>query len=172
MDYAKYNAGARALHWITAVIIVANLAGGLLKESLSDVVPIMPVHKATGVTVLALSLIRLGWRLTWRAPAYPATMGRLERGLAHSVHGLLYLLMIAMPLSGWIMSSGGKYPISWFGLFEWPKLPVPRGSVLQEFGAQFHETAGWLMLALVLGHVAAALRHHFILKDGVLRRML
>jgi len=172
MGNDRYNAGARALHWTIAVLILANLASGLLHDALEGVVAVMPVHKAIGLTVLVLSLVRLGWRMAWKAPPYPASMGRGEIALAHAVHGLLYAFMIAMPLSGWIMASAGKYPLSWFGLFDWPKLAVTKGSTLYEVGHGFHGTGGWILLALALGHVAAALRHRFVLRDGVLRRML
>ncbi len=172
MDTPRYNAAARMLHWIIAALIVANLASGLLHDALDGVVSVMPVHKAMGLTVLVLSMLRLMLRLTWRAPAYPASMSRAEIGLAHAVHAVLYLFMIAMPVSGWIMSSAGKYPLTWFGLFDWPKLAVAKGSTLYEVGHGFHGTGGWLLLALVAGHVGAALRHHFMLRDGVLRRML
>jgi cytochrome b561 len=161
----KYNAGARALHWIIALLILANLASGLLHLAI-------PIHKAIGLTVLALSLARLGWRFMWTAPAYPASMARREIAAAHAVHGVLYVLMIAMPLSGWVMASAGKYPLSWFGLFAWPKLPVAKDGGLYAIGHGFHGTGGWVLLALVAGHVAAALRHRFVLKDGILRRML
>ncbi|WP_404479891.1 cytochrome b [Novosphingobium sp. BL-52-GroH] len=172
MGNAKYNAGARALHWTIAALIIANLASGLLHDALEGVVAVMPVHKAIGLTVLVLSLARLGWRMAWKAPAYPGSMGRGEIALAHAVHAVLYAFMIAMPLSGWIMSSAGKYPLTWFGVFQWPKLPVVKDSMLYEIGHGFHGIGGWVLLALVLGHVAAALRHQFLLRDTVLRRML
>lgn len=85
---------------------------------------------------------------------------------------LLYGLMLAMPLSGWIMASAGKYPLTWFGLFDLPKLPVTRADPLYELGHEGHEILGWVMLALVIFHVGAALRHHFVLRDNVLQRML
>ncbi|WP_159976958.1 MULTISPECIES: cytochrome b [unclassified Novosphingobium] len=172
MGNNRYNAGARMLHWAIAVLILANLATGLLHDALEGVVAVMPVHKAVGLTVLVLSLARLGWRMCWKAPAYPGSMSGTEIAAAHILHALLYVLMIAMPLSGWIMSSAGKYPLSWFGLFDWPKLAVTKGSTLYEIGHSFHGIGGWTLLALVLGHVAAALRHQFLLRDAVLRRML
>lgn len=172
MDDVKYNAGARALHWLIALLIIANLASGLLHDALEKTVNLMPTHKAIGMSVLALSLVRLAWRMAWTAPAYPTTMARLEVMAAKAVHVLLYVFMIGMPLSGWILVSPGKYPLSWFGLFDIPKLPVVKDSVLAGIGHEFHEIGGWLMLALVLGHAGAALRHHFVLKDGVLRRMM
>lgn len=168
----RYNAGARALHWAIAVLILVNIALGLLHEPLDGVVSLMPVHKAIGMSVLALSVLRLVWRMTWTAPPYPETMSGLEVLMAKLVHVALYLFMLAMPLTGWIMTSSGKYPLTWFGLFSLPKLPVTKGSALVELSDGFHSIGGWLLLALALGHAAAALRHHFVLRDGVLRRML
>ncbi|MBT0669847.1 cytochrome b [Novosphingobium profundi] len=172
MTNAKYNAGARTLHWLIAILIIANIAGGLLHEPLEKVVSLMPAHKAIGMTILVLSLVRLGWRLTWTAPAYPATMTPLEVLAAKLVHVVLYLFMLAMPVTGWIMASAGKYPLSWFGLFDMPKLPVAKDSVLAGIGHEMHEVGGYLLIALVLGHVLAALRHHFLVRDDILRRML
>lgn len=167
----RYNRVARALHWIIAALIIGNLAGGLLHDALEDVINLMPLHKASGMTVLALSLARIAWRFTWRAPAYPAEMSGLEVFAARATHGVFYALMLAMPVTGWIMSSAGKYPLSWFGLFDLPKLPVSRDDPLYAIGRGGHELLGWMFLALVILHVGAALRHHFILKDNVLRRM-
>lgn len=167
----RYNAVARALHWIIAALIIGNIAGGLLHEPLEDVVNLMPLHKASGMTVLALSLVRIAWRLTWRAPAHPAGMSGLEVLAARATHLAFYALMLAMPLTGWIMSSAGKYPLSWFGLFDLPKLPVTRENPLYGIAHEGHELLGWLALALVVLHVGAGLRHHFLLKDNVLRRM-
>lgn len=167
----RYNRVARALHWIIAALIIGNLAGGLLHDALEDVINLMPLHKASGMTVLALSLVRIAWRVTWRAPAHPKGMSGLEVLAAKATHLLFYGLMLAMPVTGWIMSSAGKYPLSWFGLFDLPKLPVTRESTLYEIGHEGHELLGWLFLALVVLHVGAALRHHFLLKDNVLRRM-
>lgn len=167
----RYNAVARALHWIIAALIIGNLAGGLLHDALEDVINLMPLHKASGMTVLALSLVRIAWRFTWRAPAYPDGMSGLEILAAMATHLLFYGLMLAMPVTGWIMASAGKYPLSWFGLFDLPKLPVTREDPLYEIGHEGHELLGWVFLALVALHLVAALRHHFILKDNVLRRM-
>lgn len=168
----RYNRGARALHWVIAVLVIANIAGGLLHDALEDVINLMPLHKASGMTVLALSLVRIAWRFMWRAPAHPEGMSGLEVLAAKATHLLFYALMLAMPVTGWIMSSAGKYPLSWFGLFDLPKLPVTRDSALYEMGHEGHELLGWLFAALVILHVAAALRHHFILRDRVLERML
>ncbi|MBD3728221.1 MAG: cytochrome b [Sphingomonadales bacterium] len=167
----RYNRGARLLHWLIAALVIANLASGLLHDPLEDYVRLMPSHKAIGMSVLALSLARLAWRFTWRAPAYPEAMTAFERGSAKAVHALFYLLMLAMPLTGWIVSSASKYPLDWFGLFDIPKLAVTKGSATYGFGHEAHELLGYLFLALVVLHVAAALRHHFVLRDDILRRM-
>lgn len=167
----RYNRGARALHWIIALLIIANLASGFFHEALSDAIRLIPLHKATGMTILALSVARILWRFTWRHPAYPATVTRWEALAARSVQAIFYALMIVMPVTGWIIASAGKYPLSWFGLFDLPKLPVTREGTAYAIGHPAHELLGWLFLGLVILHVAAALRHHFILRDGVLRRM-
>lgn len=168
----RYNSVARALHWTIALLVIGNIAGGLLHDSLEDIVNLMPLHKASGMTVLALSLVRIGWRLTWTAPAHPSGMTGLEIAAARAVHMVFYGLMLAMPLTGWIMSSAGKYPLTWFGLFDIPKLPVTREDPLYDLGHEGHELLGWLFIALALLHIGAALRHHLLLKDNVLRRML
>lgn len=171
MNTARYNAGARMLHWGIAALIVFNLASGLLHDPLEGVVALMPVHKAVGITVLVLSVMRIAWRLAWTAPAYSASLGAVEIAAARAMHVALYVLMIALPVSGWVIASAGKFPITWFGLFEWPKLAVTKGTAVYGGAHEFHEIGGWLLLVLALGHAAAALRHHFVLKDGTLRRM-
>jgi cytochrome b561 len=168
----RYNRIARALHWIIAVLVIGNIAGGLLHDALEDVINLMPLHKASGMTVLALSVVRIAWRFTWRAPAHPVGMGASEVLAAKAAHLAFYALMLAMPVTGWIMSSAGKYPLSWFGLFDLPKLPVTREDALYGIAHEGHELLGWLFAALAVLHVAAALRHHFILRDRVLQRML
>jgi len=90
---------------------------------------------------------------------------------AKATHRAFYALMLALPLTGWAMASAGKSALSWFGLFDWPKLPVTRDNPLFGIAHEGHELLAWLALALVILHVGAALRHHFLLKDNVLRRM-
>ncbi|HTG38750.1 cytochrome b [Sphingomonas sp.] len=167
----RYDGVARALHWTMAALIILNLLAGLFHDALEGVVEVMPLHKATGILILALTLVRIGWRLTHRPPPAPASSAAWERGSAHAVHMALYALMLAMPISGWIMSSGGQYPISFYGLFEVPKFAVTRDDALWGVARQGHEVMGLTMLALAALHIAAALRHHFLLKDGLLRRM-
>ncbi len=167
----RYNCGARTLHWIIALLVIANLSTGLFHEYVDDSVRLIPTHKATGMTILVLSVARILWRLTWRKPAYPDTVERWEAFTARTVQGVFYALMIVTPVTGWVIASAGKYPLSWFGLFDLPKLAVTREGTAYAVGHPAHEYLGWLFAALVLLHVAAALRHHFILKDNILRRM-
>ncbi|WP_066555448.1 cytochrome b [Croceicoccus bisphenolivorans] len=169
---ARYNTVARALHWTIAVLLIGNIVGGLLHEPLEDVVQIMPVHKAIGMTVLALSLARLAWRIVSRTPPLPAHMPKWEVGAAHATHTLLYVLMIGLPLSGWIFSSAGKYPLNWFGLFDIPKFAITKENPLVGIAHEGHEVMAFIAIALIVLHIGAALRHHFVLKDTVLRRML
>ncbi|MEZ0496723.1 cytochrome b [Sphingomonas sp. IW22] len=167
----RYNRVARSLHWAMAALIIFNLLAGLFHDALEGIVRLMPVHKATGILILTLTLVRIGWRLTHRPPPLPAETAIWERGAAHAVHLTLYSLMLAMPISGWIMSSASPNPISFYGLFDVPKFAVTRGDSLWSTAHEGHEVLGLIMLALVVLHIAAALRHHFILKDHVLRRM-
>jgi len=164
----RYNAGARTFHAAIAVLVIANLALGLLHESLPKDWNVMPLHKSIGLIVLVLGVARLLWRLTWTTPAYAIPLGRWTRAAARAMHWGLYALMVIMPLTGWIFSSAGKYPLAFY---PWPRLPVHKGDLLADFAHESHEILGYLMAVLVVGHVVAALRHHFILRDGVLRRM-
>lgn len=168
----RYNGVARTLHWVIAIGIITDITLGLGHDAMKDMFPVMPVHKAIGITILALSLFRLFWRVTHSAPPLPATMAGWQIGLAHGLHWLFYFMMIAVPMSGWIMSSAGQYPLEWFGLFDIPKWPVTKDSPLAEAAHEAHELMGKLFIPLILLHIGAALYHHLILKDDVARRML
>jgi cytochrome b561 len=123
------------------------------------------------VTLFLLAGLRLGWRMTHRAPAMPEHMGRGEQLVAHAVHGLLYLLMFAIPLSGWLMSSARGVQTVYFGVLPIPDL-LHRNKELGELLLAVHLGLNLLLAAIVVGHVAAALKHHFFDKDDVLIRML
>lgn len=169
----RYSSGAILFHWTIALLVIVNLAIGLLHESLLDGVKgAIPLHKSIGLTVIGLTLGRIAWRLAHRAPPHPPTMKRWERLAANGAHIGLYVLMLALPMSGWALASGGpkRYPLNWFGLFDVPYLPVSKAAGDAAHNA--HGLLGWVMLALIVLHVAAALRHHFILKDGILARMV
>ena len=168
----SYTLVARALHWAIAVLVIVNIVIGLFHEGLQPVLAAIPIHKAIGITVLGLTALRMGWRAGHRPPPLPMAMPRWEQGLAHALHGLFYALLLILPLSGWVMVSAGDKPLRWFGLFAIPKFAVAKGDAMVGIAHAAHGAMGLVFGALVLLHVAAALRHQLILKDGVLRRML
>jgi cytochrome b561 len=116
-------------------------------------------------------ILRLLWRSLNATPLLPTTLKPYERLLARLNHALLYVLLFAMPLSGWMMSSARGFPVSWFGFFTLPDL-VPKNKPLYDALLTTHQTLAWVLAAVVTLHVAAALKHHFMLRDDVLRRML
>jgi cytochrome b561 len=128
-------------------------------------------HKWAGVTLFLLVLIRLLWRMGHPAPALPATMPALMQKAAAAGHLVLYVLMFAIPLSGWIMSSAKGFQTVWFGVIPLPDL-VGKDKELGHLLGEVHEFLSYSLLLLVVGHVAAALKHHWIDKDDVLTRML
>jgi cytochrome b561 len=169
---ARYTTVARALHWIIAILILGNLFFGFAHDALPKDWAVMPVHKSIGLTVLALTLVRIAWRLTHPAPPLPTAMPAWEKGAAHATHLVFYALMLILPLSGWIMSSAGTRPLNWFFLFDVPKFAVGKEDAIVGLSRGAHELLPWLWVALIILHIGAALRHHFALKDDVLRRML
>ena len=168
----RYHKGAIWFHWAIAVLVIVNILIGLFHESLLDgVKAAMPLHKSIGLLVLVLTLGRIGWRLTHRPPPLPAGVKDWEKNAAHVVHWAFYVLMFVLPLTGWMMVSHSTHPkpIIWFGLFQVPFLPVTHD--VAGVAHEGHEILGYLMAALVVLHVAAALRHHFVLRNPVLTRM-
>jgi cytochrome b561 len=170
MESTTYSRGARWLHWAMAVLIIGNLIGGLVGDLAPEL--IIPLHKSTGLLILALALVRIGWRLTHRPPAFPAAMAGWERTLASVTHVIFYAMIILIPVSGWVMASAGDYPLDFFGLFPVMKFDVVKESTLWDIAHEGHELLAYAMIGLLLLHIIAALRHHFVLKDGILVRML
>jgi cytochrome b561 len=173
----RYTATAMALHWLLALALVGIFAVGLYMTSL----PFSPArlklynwHKWAGVTILALSALRLLWRITHRAPALPAAvqaaMPRWQQIAHHGTHHLLYLLFFAVPLIGWAYSSAAGFPIVLFGLLPLPDF-VPADQALAGLIKPWHQISAFAMAALVLLHVAGALKHALIDRDGLLQRM-
>jgi cytochrome b561 len=119
-----------------------------------------------------LSVLRLLWRLAHPVPPLPESIARWRAAAARFTHVAFYVLIIALPLTGWLRTSSGKYPLSWFGFFELPKFPIVAESAGARLAAQSHELLAWTMILLTLLHVGAALHHHFRLRDAVLLRML
>jgi cytochrome b561 len=169
---SRYSRGAIVLHWTIALLIIVNLAIGLFHETLFK--GFIPLHKSIGILVLLLSVVRLLWRFTHRPPSLPATVRPWEKGLAHAVHWSLYPLMILIPLSGWVFTSAAPapHPLSFFGLFPLPALPLTQDKAVSDMVAERHEQLAWLMLALLVLHIGAALKHRFLDRDRTLDRMM
>lgn len=170
-----YTRVAIALHWGIGLLVIANLVTGFFHENLGEAGQrlAMTFHKASGITILVLSVARLGWRLSHRPPPLAPTVKRWEKGLAHATHWAFYVLMILVPLSGWVFVSAGarKYPIDYFGLFQVPWLPVAQDKDFSHIMNERHEQLAILWLLLLVMHVGAALKHHLMDKDDTLHRM-
>jgi cytochrome b561 len=173
----RYTLTAIVLHWVLALAILGAFAAGIYLDDL----PFSPVklklinwHKWAGVTILFLSVLRLVWRLTHRPPALPSRIERAmptwQRIAHHGTHHLLYLLFFAVPLLGWAYSSAKGFPIVWFGVLPLPDL-VPVDKALADALKPLHALAAFSLIGLVALHVAAALKHQFIDRDGLLDRM-
>ena len=166
---ARYHSVSRALHWLMAALILGNAAGGILHNAAPAL--IMPIHKSTGILILTLAAIRLGWRLLYPPPPHPPQVTRMEKSLAGVIHTILYALMFLVPLSGWMYASSGPAPLTFYGLFDIPKFAISRGDPLANIAGEGHELMAFLLLGLAVGHVGAAMYHHFIKNDPTLVRM-
>ena len=165
---------AQLFHWVIVALIIVQLTLAEMADDLPNgmrKLTLLARHKSFGITILMLVIVRLLWRSLNPTPLLPTTLKPYERLLARWTHALLYVLLFAMPLSGWMMSSARGFPVSWFGFFTLPDL-VPKNKSLYEALITTHETLAWVLAVVVVLHVAAALKHHFMLRDDVLRRML
>lgn len=169
----RYTRTAMVLHWLMAILILATLLLGDYMHELkfSPVkLQLYSYHKWMGVTVAWLWLLRLLWRSRHAAPALPPAP-RWQNALAHATHHLLYVLMLAVPLSGWLMSSAKGFQTVYLGILPIPDL-LEKNAELADLLKEAHETSVALLVGLVVLHVAAALKHQWIDKDGLLLRML
>lgn len=177
-----YGIAAMAFHWLMALLFLGNIGLGLYMEDLelSDpwLFPLYQFHKSVGVSVFALVLFRFAWRLYDRPPALPEHMPAWERAAAHLAHIGLYGLLVALPLTGWMLVSASPIaiPTMVFDLFELPHIGFiatsPNKDQWQGLAENVHWLLAWAAIAAIVLHVAAALRHHVLLKDDILRRML
>lgn len=170
----QYGSVAKFLHWLMFLMIVGLLIVGNIMEDIEPLslkFQIYGIHKSLGISVLILVTVRLFWKITNTSPTLPAHMKPIEKLMAHAGHAALYLLLIVMPLSGWMMSSAAGFPVSVFGLFTLPNLVEPDRHLMKDL-EDVHELLANVIIALVSLHVLAALFHHFYHKDNVLRRML
>jgi cytochrome b561 len=170
----RYSAVAQAFHWIIAALIVTQFTLAWMQDDLPlgmRKLALLARHKSFGMTILMLAVLRLAWRLFNRPPELPSHMSKMEVLLARATHILFYFLLFAMPVTGWLMSSAKNYSVSWFGLFTWPDL-IGKNERAFDILQSTHETLSWLLLAIAILHILAALKHHFWNKDDVLKRML
>jgi cytochrome b561 len=173
----RYSGPAIALHWLLALMILGSMGLGWYMSDLPFSMQRLKLynwHKWAGITILALSMLRLGWRLTHRPPPLSARMQRAmpgwQIGAFHATHRLMYALFFIVPLLGWAYSSAAGFPIVWFGVLPLPDF-VPKDRALSETIKPWHGLAAYALLALIVLHVAAALKHHFVDRDGLLGRI-
>ncbi|WP_321287743.1 cytochrome b [Alcaligenes phenolicus] len=169
----RYTRVACILHWLMALALTALVTVGYTMKTL----PLSPLklqvyswHKWAGISLLVLVILRLLWRLFNRPPALPPGMSALSRALAHCGHAALYLLMIGIPLTGWLMSSAKGFQTVWFGVIPLPDL-VSKDKPLGELLVQVHIFLNYALIAMVSLHILAALKHQFIDRDGLLGRI-
>ncbi len=181
---STYTRIAIVLHWLIALLIIGQIIGGwsmthVIEEGSATQFELYQLHKSFGISILLLSLARVGWRLTHPAPALPHSMAVWERRAARATHVLFYAFMIGVPIGGWLMVSASPYadsvPTYLFGLIPWPHLPFFSGvddrAAITEILSEIHEIFAFAIGGLLILHVGAALKHHFVNRDDVLARM-
>ena len=169
----RYSTPAIVLHWLVALLIFVAFPLGLYMADLPfspEKLKLFSYHKWIGVTVFMLAAFRVVWRLTHTPPPLPASVADWQRRASAIVHGLLYLLILVIPISGWLMSSAKGVQTVWFGVLPLPDL-IGKDKALGEQLAEVHETLNYTMLALVVLHLVGALQHHFIERQPFLQRM-
>jgi cytochrome b561 len=174
-----YTKVAIILHWMIAIAIILQILGGWQMEDLkgAEKFAAFQTHKSLGLTILILSVARLFWRIANPAPALPEGMKGWEVAAAKFTHTAFYVLMIGIPIGGWVIISTSPYNIAtnWWGLFEWPRLPLqdlPFRKTLNEAAKSGHGAAAWGVIVLFVLHVGAVLKHMFVNDDDVAARMI
>ncbi|MEP7155964.1 MAG: cytochrome b [Betaproteobacteria bacterium] len=174
MTTERYTRTAMSLHWLIAVMLLISLSVGLYMTGLKlspDKLKLYSWHKWAGVTIFMLVVLRCVWRLFHTPPPLPASMPGWQKFSAEATHYLLYALMFAIPLSGWLMSSAKGFQTVYFGVLPLPDL-LQKNQELGELLESVHKYLNYTLIGVIVLHAAAALQHHFIVKDDVLRRML
>ena len=168
-----YTRTAIALHWLVAVLILGAFALGLYMVELElspTKLKLYSWHKWLGVTIWMIAVVRLVWRLTHRPPPLPA-LPAWQRIAASTTHVLLYVLVLAIPISGWLFSSASGFPVVYFGVLPLPDL-VGKDKELAKLLQSVHATLNYTLMAIIVVHAAAAIKHHFVDRDMVFHRML
>ncbi len=172
-EVAAYDPGLRTIHWLMAALIFVALPLGVWASLLpggATRIEILFFHKSIGVTVFGLIVLRIVWRLIVGAPAYAEPLGKLIQAASRAGHLALYALMIAMPVSGYLASTAGGRAVSWFGLFELPRL-VAKDKVLAVAAGWAHLVFAWMLAFVLAAHLGAVVWHAVIKRDSVLTRM-
>ena len=172
--HQHYTSIAKLFHWGMALLIAGLVAMGFVMTDMElspEKLQYYSWHKWAGVSVFVLVWLRLLWRLVNPPPAYPDSMSVGMQGLAHAGHAVLYGLMLIIPISGWLLSSAKGVQTVWFGVLPLPDL-VDKDKELGHLLHEVHETLNYVMLFLLAGHIAAGLKHHWIDRDDILKRML
>jgi cytochrome b561 len=172
---ARYSKVAAWLHWLIGLGVIANILIAELTEDFAkpERYQWMGLHMAIGITILLLTLVRIYWRLTHRPPPQPMGLPGWQVAIGKTVHFIFYLLLIGLPLGGWLWMSARAEPVvvSMFGLFDWPVLPVGENKALGDVLHEGHELGGKVMIVLVLLHFAGALKHQFVDRTRYIGRM-
>ena len=170
-----WGSAAKFFHWAVVLLILTQGAIGLIMVELPkrpNIIPVYSFHKSLGLTILALAVLRLAWRLFDPRPHEPESMPRWQVLGARAGHALLYLLIFLVPLSGWWFDSvSGLRPLYWFGMLEVPHIAAP-STDWKPIAHESHELLFWTLMVVAAGHATMALIHHFYHRDGVLKRML
>jgi cytochrome b561 len=171
----RWGSVSIGLHWtIAALVLLVQVPAGV------TMVAVEPgavqnvcynIHKTNGIVIFLLAVVRLGWRWSHPVPALPADLPGWQTKIARTTHALLYVVLFAMPISGFLYTATGGFPVPFFGLYDLARL-VPENKPVSEVFKLTHLTLQWVLYVVVLLHVAGALQHHLVRKDGILRRML
>lgn len=175
-DVSHWGSLAKFFHWTTVIAILVQATIGLVMVRLPKVpstIPVYSFHKSLGLTIFAFALLRLGWRAFDHRPEEPPGVPHWQAIAARCGHALLYTLIFAVPLSGWLFDSATALrPLYWFGLFQVPSLTGGRDDAIKAFAEAAHFWLFWTLAAVAAGHATIALVHHFVNRDAVLSRML
>ena len=170
----RYSAVSLILHWGIALLVITQVGLIMARDEAEGPLAgqLLNLHKSVGLTILVLTLVRIGWRVANPAIPLPDHMPRWQKVFARATHVGFYVMLLAMPLVGWAASSAAGRDILWFGLFQWPLLPIGGGRDVARDLMDIHELGAKVVYVLIFLHVAGALKHQFIDRDNVLHRMI
>jgi cytochrome b561 len=174
IEINSYDPIQRVFHWLMAAVILTAICVGLYAADLPKEDATrgfwFGIHKSLGMTALFLAILRIGWRLLKSAPRYRVPLGRFTALAASATHAALYVLMVAVPIGGYVLSTASDHPVSWFGLFTFPSL-VPVDKSLAKLADGAHVTGALILATVIALHIAAAAWHHWFKRDEVMARM-